>query len=329
MIPAGANDPVFGTDSFAHTVRKHGVSLHRDLAKTLQVNVGRLCDLACRHCHLEAGPGCEEVMDRGTMDEVIAYARRTAFELIDITGGAPELVPRIDYLVESLAPLAPKLIFRTNLTAMHDHGRERLPQFLGKHRAAVVASLPSLNTVQAESIRGKGVLEKSLAMLKLLNGAGYGREESGLILDLVANPAGAFLPADQGEQEAKFRRDLLRKQGIVFNSLMTVANVPLGRFRKWLESSGNLEGYVQKLSAAFNPATVRGLMCRSQVAVSWDGYLYDCDFNLASGQGQGGERRHVSLMPGAPEPGTAIATGMHCYACTAGAGSSCGGAIAA
>ena len=172
-------------------------------------------------------------------------------------------------------------------------------------------------------------MEKSFAMLKHLNEIGYGMEGSGLTLDLVANSAGAFLPASQVQQQMKFRQDLLRKQGIVFNDLLLLANVPLGRFRHWLERSGNLRGYMEKLTKSFNPAIIPGLMCRSQVAVSWDGYVYDCDFNLATGQWHGEARCHVSRMPGVPEPGTSIATGVHCYACTAGAGSSCGGAIAA
>jgi radical SAM/Cys-rich protein len=317
------------TVTFADTLHNFGISLQRDLTATLQVNVGRLCDLACRHCHHEAGPGCNEVMNRETMDEVIAYVRRARFKVIDITGGAPELVPHIEYLIGNLAALAPKLCFRTNLTAMHDHGGNWLPQLLKKHHVVVVASLPSLNTGQAESQRGRGVLEKSFAMLKTLNVLGYGRERSGLTLDLVVNPAGAFLPANQGQQKMRFRQNLLRKQGIVFNDLLTLTNAPLGRFRQWLESSGNMRGYMEKLTASFNPAIIPGLMCRSQVAVSWDGYIYDCDFNLATGQWSGEERRHVSMMPGAPEPGTPIATGIHCYACTAGAGSSCAGAIAA
>jgi radical SAM/Cys-rich protein len=221
------------------------------------------------------------------------------------------------------------MFFRTNLTAMHDHGGDWLPQLLKKHRVVVVASLPSLNVGQAESQRGEGVLEKSFTMLKILNKLGYGREKSGLTLDLVANPAGAFLPAKQGQQQMKFRQDLLRKQGIVFNELLSLTNAPLGRFRQWLERSGNLQGYMDMLTTSFNPTIIPGLMCRSQVAVSWDGYMYDCDFNLATGQWHGDERLHISLMPGAPEPGTSIATGVHCYACTAGAGSSCGGAIAA
>lgn len=315
-------------ESFTNTLEKHGLSLQRDLTATLQVNVGRLCDLSCCHCHQEAGPGCSEVMDLQTMDAIISYARRSQFKVIDITGGAPELVPQIDYLIQNLAQLAPMLLFRTNLTAMLGRS-EWLPNLLKKHQVAIVASLPSLNPRQFVAQRGEGALEKSFTMLKQLNKIGYGLEGSGLTLDLVANPSGAFLPANQTQQQMKFRQDLLRKEGIVFNDLLMLTNVPLGRFREWLVRSGNLEGYMKRLTSSFNPAIVPGLMCRSQVAVSWDGYMYDCDFNLAIGQWHGDERCHISLMPGAPEPGTPIATGVHCYACTAGSGSSCGGAIAA
>ena len=166
-------------------------------------------------------------------------------------------------------------------------------------------------------------------MLRLLNLVGYGQDRSGLVLDLVANPTGAFLPANQMQQRERFRQELWRRHGIVFNDLLTLTNVPLGRFRQWLERSGNLTEYMERLSSSFNPATVPILMCRSQIAVSWDGYLYDCDFNLANDQCHGAERQHVSLMPGVPAPGTPIATGAHCYACTAGAGSSCCGVLAA
>lgn len=322
------NNRLTEIESFTNTLEKYGLSLQRDLTATLQVNVGRLCDLSCCHCHQEAGPGCSEVMDLQTMDAIISYARRSQFKVIDITGGAPELVPQIDYLIENLAQLAPRLLFRTNLTAMLGRS-EWLPKLLKKYQVAIVASLPSLNPRQFVSQRGEGALEKSFTMLKQLNEIGYGLEGSGLTLDLVANPSGAFLPANQAQMRMKFRQDLLRKQGIVFNDLLMLANVPLGRFRNWLEASGNLKEYMERLTASFNPSIITGLMCRSQVAVSWDGYIYDCDFNLATGQWLGEELRHVSSMRGAPEPGTSIATGVHCYACTAGAGSSCGGALAA
>jgi radical SAM/Cys-rich protein len=325
----GSEQPAATTPSFSDTLRAHGLALHRDVTDTLQVNVGRLCNLACRHCHLEAAPGCPEVMTRETMSAVIDYARRARFEAIDLTGGAPELAPNIEVLVAGLAPLASRLLFRTNLTAMHDHARDALPTLLKEHRVVVVASLPSLDPGQAAAQRGAGTLDKSLAMLRVLNALGYGREGSGLVLNLVANPSGAFLPAAQRQHEAKLRGDLARRHGIVFNELHALANVPLGRFRRWLEASGNLAQYLDKLSSSFNPATVAHLMCRRQISVGWDGHVYDCDFNLASGLGHGGRRVHVSSMPGRPPAGVPIVTGEHCFACTAGSGSSCGGALAA
>lgn len=325
----GIEKPESNVETFSNTLQKHGLSLHHDVTETLQVNVGKLCNLSCRHCHHEAGPECSEVMSRETMAEIISYVRRTGFKTIDITGGAPELVPDIDYLISSLSPLASRLLFRTNLTAMHDHCRHWLPELLKAHRAVIVASLPSLNAGQIASQRGMGTLEKSLMMLRHLNDLGFGQDGSGLCLNLVANPSGAFLPASQRQQEMKFRHDLQRKEGVVFNDLITLTNVPLGRFRRWLESSGNLTEYMGKLTSSFNPATVASLMCRSQVAVGWDGYLYDCDFNLAEGLWLGREKRHVSSLSEGPLPGAPIATGEHCFACTAGAGSSCGGALAA
>jgi radical SAM/Cys-rich protein len=314
--------------SFSDTLQKHGLSLQHGVTETLQVNVGKLCNLACRHCHHEAGPDCTEVMTRDTMSAVVSYARRARFNFIDITGGAPEVAPHLDYLVTSHAPLASRLLFRTNSTARYDRCRDWLPQLLKSHRVVVVASLPSLDADQAAAQRGAGTLQRSLSMLRVLNELGFGRSGSDLVLNLIVNPSGAFLPASQCQQEAKFRGDLLRREGIVFNELHTIANVPLGRFRRWLETSGNLRGYMEKLSSSFNPATVPSLMCRSQVSVSWDGYLYDCDFNLADGLWHGPRRVHVSSS-GRPLPGAPIATGEHCFACTAGAGSSCGGALAA
>lgn len=307
-------------EAFSHALERCGLELRRDRTTTLQVNVGSLCDLVCRHCHLEAGPSRTEVMARETMEEVIAYASRCRFQVIDITGGAPELVPGIERLVTGMAPLTPRLIVRTNLSALLTPGAAHLPELLRSAGAAVVASFPSANAGQAEAQRGHSIMEKSIAALKLLNDLGYGRDGSGLELDLVANPTGAFLPPSQCEAERKFRRDLERKYGVAFSHLYTFANVPLGRFRRWLEESGNLEGYLQRLAGSFNPATVPGLMCRSLVSVAWDGHLYDCDFNLAAGRGLGGERRHVAGMTGLPPEGTLIPTDDYCYACTAGSG---------
>jgi radical SAM/Cys-rich protein len=314
------DSPPNSVEPFARTMERHGLQLRRAHTHTLQVNVGLLCDLACRHCHLEAGPGRPEVMRRDTMDEVIAFARRCCFQLIDITGGAPELVPHIDYLIEQLAPLTPKLLLRSNLTALAATPRDDLLEICRAHRVAIVASFPSTSASQTDAQRGKGVGERSVGMLRKLNALGWGREGSGLELNLVANPTGAFMPAAQGETEARFKRDAERKWGIVFNHLFTFANAPLGRFRTWLEASGNYEGYMLKLASSFNPCTVEGLMCRSLVSVSWDGILHDCDFNIAAGLPFGGSPVHVSTLNARPETGTPIATGDHCYACTAGSG---------
>ncbi len=305
-------------DPFANALARSGVELRRGETTALQVNVGFLCNQACRHCHLSAGPGRTEIMSRETMDAVEAFARRGGFSVIDLTGGAPELVPGIAGFLERLAPLAPRMLFRANLTALAE--RADLLELLARLRVVVVASFPSLSASQTDTQRGAGVFETSLGTLQMLNAAGYGREGSGLELDLVSNPAGAFLPPGQAPAEARFHRELARTRGITFNHLYTFANVPLGRFRAWLTSSGNLEGYLRQLAAGFNPCTVNGLMCRNLVSVSWDGILYDCDFNLARDLPLGGVRRHVSSAEGAPPPGTAIATGDHCYACTAGSG---------
>ncbi|MEW6139035.1 MAG: arsenosugar biosynthesis radical SAM (seleno)protein ArsS [Thermodesulfobacteriota bacterium] len=309
-----------GFEPFAACLARHGLELKRGQTNTLQINVGLLCNQVCRHCHLEAGPNRSEMMDKKTIDEVVAYAKRARFQVVDITGGAPEMNPHLDYLIEATAPVTPRLMMRANLTALAKENTDYLLDLCTAHRVVIVASFPAVSASQTDAQRGKGVLEKSVSMLKKLNNLGYGRDGTGLELNLVSNPTGAFLPASQAQAEKKFRRDLERKWGLSFNNLFTFANVPLGRFRTWLADSGNLDSYMQKLSASFNPCTVEGLMCRTLVSVNWEGYLYDCDFNLARGVYLAGRKRHVSEMDDLPEPGTQIPTGNHCYSCTAGSG---------
>ena len=306
-------------NGFQKILVEHNLALVRDATTTLQVNVGFLCNLACRHCHVEAGPGRTEIMDRGTMEQVIDFAKRSGFKVIDITGGAPELVPDIGYLLEQAAGLADTVMLRTNLVALMEKGKEELLGLCRDLRITLVASFPSTNEGQADAQRGRGVWQKSVAMLKQLNELGYGREESGLELFLVANPAGAFLPVDQCAAEKKFRADLARKWNIDFTGLYTFANMPLGRFRAWLEKSGNFEAYMAKLEGGFNPATIAGLMCRSLISVAWDGILYDCDFNLAAGLPYSGSPVHVSEID-TPEQGVPVMTDTWCFACTAGSG---------
>ncbi len=307
-------------ESFSQILARHNLTLSRSKTDILQVNVGLLCNQSCRHCHLEAGPTRKEVMDRRTMDQIIAFAERGKFAIIDITGGAPEMVAGLEYLIESLAPLTQKLMLRSNLTALADRNHDGLLSLCQNHSVAIVASFPSTNERQTESQRGRGVLERSVEMLRKLNTLGYGRNGSRLELNLVSNPAGAFLPTSQCQAEKRFKQELNRKWSITFNNLHTFANIPLGRFGKWLTKSGNYEGYLQKLSDSFNPETLKGLMCRNLLSVSWDGYLYDCDFNQAAGLYLSSTPKHVSEMDTPPEYGTPIAVGDHCYACTAGSG---------
>jgi len=307
-------------ESFRLALSRHGFELTRGQTNTLQINVGLLCNQSCHHCHLQAGPSRKEVMDAETVDEVVAFVQRSNFQVIDITGGAPELNPNLVNMIEGLSPLAPRILLRSNLTALIDGRRDFLIDICRKHHIVIVASFPSLNMTQAEAQRGKGIFEKSITALKKLNAIGYGRDGSDLEINLVSNPTGAFLPPSQAQEEKRFRRELQGKWGIVFNHVYTFANVPLGRFRQWLQYSGNLEKYLQSLASRFNPCAVEGLMCRTLISVSWDGYLYDCDFNLAKGLSMGGREIHISEMDGPPKPGTPIAVSDHCYACTAGSG---------
>lgn len=307
-------------DSFRDTISRHGLTLDRRKTGTLQINVGFLCNQVCRHCHLDAGPGRREHMSPTTIRDVIAYAARGGYDIADITGGAPELLPGLRTLLEGLSSHVGKLLFRTNLTALESAELESLVDFCRSLQVTLIASFPSMSQSQADAQRGKGMWEKSLGALKVLNRHGYGAAETDLELNLVVNPAGAFLPPPQCALQDRYRRDLARRWGISFNSLYSFANVPLGRFRRWLLKSGNYDGYMTKLAGRFNPETVSGLMCRSLVSVSWDGHLYDCDFNQAAGLPLGGSPTHISGAPSPPQEGLPIATADHCYACTAGTG---------
>jgi radical SAM/Cys-rich protein len=307
-------------EPFGQTLAKHGLSLTRVKTTTLQVNVGLLCNQACRHCHLEAGPKSEKLMDRETMEQVLDLATRLPFAAIDITGGAPEMHPNLVEMIERLAALTPRLMLRSNLTALASGERDHLIDLCKQNHVVIVASFPSVNEAQAESQRGKGVFRESLGVLKKLNSLGYGKPGSGLELNLVSNPTGAFLPSSQEQLEKRFCQVLENKWGIVFNNLFAFGNVPLGRFRYWLERSGNLDKYLHKLATSFNPCAVEGLMCRSLISVSWDGYLFDCDFNQAADLHLGGKKTHISELKELPEPGEPISISYHCYTCTAGSG---------
>ncbi|HEB72023.1 MAG TPA: radical SAM/Cys-rich domain protein [Nitrospirae bacterium] len=305
---------------FATTLAKNKISLTRDKTTTLQINIGFLCNQNCRHCHVEAGPKSDKIMDAQTADAVADFAEAGGFSTADITGGAPEMNPNLSHLIEKLAPSVSKIIVRSNLTAISNGKWDGLMEIFQEHKVTITASLPSLNKSQTDAQRGSGVYEKSLAVLKKLNGEGYGIEGTGLELNFVSNPAGAFLPPSQASLETRFRSDLKRKFGIKFNNLYTFANAPLGRFETWLKDSGAYGKYMDRLVREFNPCSVGGLMCRYLVSISWEGYLYDCDFNLACDLPLAGRKIHVSEMTGPPAPGSPIVVGDHCYTCCAGAG---------
>ena len=306
--------------TFRENLENNGLELTRTHCTTLQVNVGILCNQTCRHCHLDAGPSRKEIMSKKTVDAVLELAQRFNFETIDITGGAPELNPHIRTLINKLAPLCRSLILRSNLTAIAEKEQEPLLRLLSDKKVTIVASLPSLNEAQSETQRGRNSFATSIATIKKLNSLGYGQPGTGLKLNLVSNPTGAFLPSPQEQIEKRFHQMLAQKWGLSFNNLYTFANVPLGRFLTWLENTGNLESYVLRLANNFNSCTLDGLMCRSLISVSWDGYLFDCDFNQALSLYMGGRETHISDLLVLPAPNDSIAVSEHCYTCTAGSG---------
>lgn len=297
---------------------------------TLQVNVGKRCNQACKHCHVDAGPNRTEEMTRETADLVIAALERSpGIATLDITGGAPELNANFRSLVTAATNLGRQVIDRCNLTVLFEPGQEDTAQFLAENRVQIVASLPYYLAQQTDAQRGVGVFDRSLDALRLLNGLGYGQPETGLVLDLVYNPAGAFLPPAQAAIEAEYKTELWKRYGVVFNNLYTITNMPIARFKHFLERSGNYVRYMDRLSAAFNPAAAANVMCRSLLSVGYDGTLYDCDFNQMLELPVGaGCPRHIRDLDAAALERREIVTGEHCLGCTAGAGSSCGGAVA-
>ena len=293
----------------------------------LQINVGKLCNQTCRHCHVDAGPDRREVMTRETMAQCIAALRQTAIPTVDITGGAPELNPDFRWLVEQCTALGRHVIDRCNLTILDLPAYADLPAFFAAHRVEVVCSLPHYRQLNTDAQRGDGVFEKSIAGLRKLNEAGYAQPGSGLRLVLVTNPVGAFLPGGQASLEREWKRELDRLYGIRFDALHTITNMPISRFLEWLIDSSNLEDYMERLVTAYNPAAAREVMCRNTLSVGWDGTLYDCDFNqMLDLPLRGPAPRHIADFDLAALEARAIVTGRHCFGCTAGAGSSCGGA---
>ena len=309
--------------SFEETLQAAGTDgLQRRSTSTLQLNLGKRCNQTCRHCHVDAGPDRREVMTDDVLNAALDLLRSGAFSVLDLTGGAPELHPRFREIVSHARALSLHVMDRCNLTITEVPSHADLPEFFREHEVEVVASLPWWRERETDAQRGERVFEKSLRALRRLNELGYGRDPS-CILTLVTNPSGAFLPPDQTTLERDYRRELDRRYGVTFTRLFTITNMPISRYLEWLVETGNLETYLSKLASGFNPGTLDGLMCRDTLSVGWDGQLYDCDFNqmleLALPESIF-ELRAEALR------GRAIRTGVHCFGCTAGAGSSCGGA---
>ena len=317
---------------FGEKLGAHSLSLRRARPEIVQVNVGKLCNLTCMHCHVNAGPKRKEIMTRDTIDRIINWLTKTDIPIVDLTGGAPEMIPDFRYFITQIGALQlPRhIIDRCNLTILLKPGYEDLGEFLAINKVEIIASMPCYSAENVNAQRGQGVFEASIAALQLLNSLGYGTDPD-LPLHLVYNPVGAFLPPSQDELEADYKRELKKQFGIVFNKLYALSNLPIGRFASYLRRSGRLEEYIQVLIQGFNPATISGLMCRNTISVGWRGEVYDCDFNQQLGMqwsGNGGSRQVFlwNIDPDSLE-GRDIMTGDHCFGCTAGAGSSCGGAI--
>ena len=295
----------------------------------LQLNLGRVCNQTCSHCHVDAGPDRKENMTHAVAEACMGVLASTDIPTVDITGGAPEMCPEFRYLVTESRRLGRHVMDRCNLTILLAPRYRDLPEFLAENRVEVVCSLPHYRRLNTDRQRGDGVYEASIEALKRLNALGYGDPDSGLRLVLVTNPVGAFLPAGQASLEAEWKRELQRNHGIVFNQLFALANMPISRYLEWLESSGQLEAYLQRLVDAFNPAAAAGVMCRNTISVGYDGRLFDCDFNQMLDLETGfGAPRTIFEWDQAALARRRIVTGRHCFGCTAGSGSSCGGATA-
>ena len=300
--------------------------------ETFQVNVGKMCNQVCRHCHVDAGPDRKEIMTRTTMQQCIDVLKNNpSIKTVDLTGGAPEMNPDFRWFVEEIKKANPAvhIIVRCNLTIIRANKKYYdLPQFYKQHGIEVVSSLPFYTKDRTDKQRGDGVFEDSILALQMLNETGYGKPGTGLQLNLVYNPAGAFLPPDQTALEKEFKASLFKDFGIVFDSLFAITNLPISRYLDYLLESGNYEKYMEKLITAFNPAAAANVMCRTTVSIGWDGYIYDCDFNQMLEMKVDCNSKHIADYNSTALLNRSIIVNQHCYGCTAGAGSSCGGVVA-
>jgi radical SAM/Cys-rich protein len=324
--------------NFADRLAQQGLpTLHPATLEIFQINVGKLCNMTCRHCHVDASPDRREIMDLETIELCLKALDQTEAHTVDITGGAPELNPHFRYLVDQCVARGKQVIDRCNLTVLLLPTLTDLPEWLAARGVEVVCSLPHYRRLNTDTQRGDGTFEKSIEALRRLNAAGYGKGDPQRRLTLVSNPVGAFLASSQAKMEQEWKTGLLKHQGVSFDRLIALNNMPISRFLEWLEQSGNLESYLELLVNSFNAATIAGLMCRNTLSISWDGRMFDCDFNQMldleiqppSQSGQSTQHSaHVRDFNPDWLAQRQIVTARHCFGCTAGAGSSCGGAIA-
>ncbi|MEJ7610609.1 MAG: arsenosugar biosynthesis radical SAM (seleno)protein ArsS [Ferruginibacter sp.] len=300
------------------------------LIEIFQVNIGKMCNQTCRHCHVDAGPDRKEIMTKETMQQCLNVLKNNPrLKTVDLTGGAPEMNPNFRWFAEEIKNLDRHIIVRCNLTIILANKKYYdLPQFYKQHNIEVVSSLPFYTQDRTDRQRGSGVFEDSIKALQMLNEVGYGKENTGLILNLVYNPAGAFLPPAQQALEIEYKQALMQRYGIAFNNLFTITNMPISRYLDFLLKGGNYESYMEKLVSAYNPVAAANVMCRNTISVGWDGYLYDCDFNQMLELKVNSNSKHISEFNINELNKRDIIIGQHCYGCTAGSGSSCGGAVA-
>jgi radical SAM/Cys-rich protein len=315
--------------SFQETLKREGLEVRRLPLEILQINVGKLCDLACLHCHVEAGPNRKEIMERRTAERILELlAKSPGIHTVDLTGGAPELNPNFRFLVEESKKYGREVIDRCNLTIFFEKGQEETPFFLKEYHVQIIASLPCYIKENVDGQRGRGVFDKSIRALQLLNELGYGREGTSLFLHLVYNPVDFNLPPPQNQLEADYKEELRKIFGIEFNRLLTITNMPIKRFLHQLDREGKFEDYMNLLVSNFNPHAALGVMCRNLISIGWDGQIYDCDFNQMLEIPLGGRKRTVWEIESFEELSSGdIAFDDHCYGCTAGTGSSCSGAL--
>ncbi|HEX2228052.1 MAG TPA: arsenosugar biosynthesis radical SAM (seleno)protein ArsS [Candidatus Binatia bacterium] len=316
--------------AFVEKLRSNQDSLRRRAVDVLQINLGRYCNLACIHCHVESGPTRKEMMSRDRVDAVLRFLESTQIPTLDLTGGAPELHPDFDYLVESARKLGRHVMDRCNLTVIFEPGKDYLPEFLKEHSVELVCSLPCYSEENVDKQRGKGTFDLSIRALQRFNEMGYGQLDSGLVLNLVYNPVGPHLPPPQDKLEQDYKRILAEQFGIAFNHLYCLSNMPITRYATHLRLRGEYDAYMNLLEQNFNAATLDQVMCRNLISIGWDGSVYDCDFNqmldlpVLDAEGR---RLDISSLTSDQLMDPVITVGDHCYACTAGCGSSCGGAL--